>query len=53
MDLKAAGLDHNEPRFEFHMMILNDQGFIKLEDGDAGIGLDKSRTVLRRGRFCR
>jgi hypothetical protein len=41
-ELKAAGLDHNEPQFEFHMMILNDQGFIMRDDSDAGIGLYKS-----------
>ena len=26
-DLKAAGLDYNDKRSEFHMMIVTDQGF--------------------------
>lgn len=40
-DLKAAGLDHNDAQFEFHMMILNDQGFVQREDRAPGIGLLK------------
>lgn len=42
MDLKAAGLDYQDAKFEFHMMILCDQGFIEQDDGDPGIGLVKS-----------
>jgi hypothetical protein len=41
-DLKAAGCDYNDKRFEFHMMILTDQGFIERDDGDPGFGLTKS-----------
>ena len=41
-DLKAAGLDYNDKQFEFHMMILTDQGFIARDDGDVGFGLTKS-----------
>lgn len=41
-DLKAAGFDYNDMQFEFHMMILNDQDFIKQDDGDSGFGLIKS-----------
>jgi hypothetical protein len=41
-DLKAAGFDYNDKQFEFHMMILTDQGFIELDDGDPGFGLTKS-----------
>ena len=40
-DLEAAGLDHNDAQFEFHMMILNDQGFVEREDRRPGIGLLK------------
>jgi uncharacterized protein DUF2513 len=42
MDLKAAGFDYDEPQFEFHMKILNDQSFVELDNGDTGIGLTKS-----------
>jgi hypothetical protein len=38
-DLQASGLDYNDMQFEFHMGILNDQGFIVR---DAGFGLFKS-----------
>ena len=41
-DLKAAGFDYYDKQFEFHMMILTDQGFIEQDDGDSGFGLIKS-----------
>ncbi len=41
-DLKLAGLDYNDKRFEFHLMILTDHGFIERDDGDPGFGLTKS-----------
>jgi hypothetical protein len=41
-DLKAAGFDYYDKQFEFHMMILNEQGFIQQDDGDPGFGLIKS-----------
>jgi Hypothetical protein (DUF2513) len=41
-DLKAAGFDYYDKQFEFHMMILSDQGFIEQDDGDPGFGLTKS-----------
>jgi len=41
-DLKAAGFDYNDKLFEFHMMILVDQGIIEQDDGDPGFGLVKS-----------
>jgi len=41
-ELKAAGLDYSDERFEFHMMILTDQGLIERDDGDPGFGLTKS-----------
>lgn len=40
-DLQTAGFDYNNPQFEFHMMILTDQRFIELDDGDRGFGLTK------------
>jgi hypothetical protein len=40
-DLQTAGFDYNDPRFEFHMKILNEQGFIEQDDGDPGFGLIK------------
>ena len=40
-DLKAAGFDYNDANLEFHMAILNDQGFIRQDDGDPGFGLTK------------
>lgn len=40
-ELKAAGLDYSDERFEFHMMILTDQGLIERDDGDPGFGLTK------------
>jgi len=41
-DLKAAGFDYDTPEFEFHMAILDDNGFIRQDDGDPGFGLTKS-----------
>lgn len=41
-DLKAAGFDNSDPKFEFHMRILTDQGFIEQDNGDTGFGLSKS-----------
>lgn len=41
-DLKTAGFDYGDPKFEFHMMILADHGFIKQDDGSPGFGLTKS-----------
>jgi len=41
-DLKTKGFDYDDPKFEFHMKILDDQRFIEQDDGDAGFGLIKS-----------
>jgi hypothetical protein len=41
-NLKAAGFDYSEDRFEFHMKILDDQRLIEQDDGDRGFGLIKS-----------
>ena len=40
--LETAGFDYNNQQFEFHMMILTDQGFIARDDGSRGFGLIKS-----------
>ena len=45
-DLKADGFDYNDPKFEFHMAILDDQGFIQQDGGDPGFGLRKSKRIL-------
>jgi hypothetical protein len=41
-DLKEAGFDYNDAEFEFHLAILDDQGFIQQDDGHSGFGLTKS-----------
>jgi predicted nucleotide-binding protein len=41
-DLKTAGCDYGDPKFEFHMKILTDHGFIEQDDGSPGFGLEKS-----------
>jgi hypothetical protein len=41
-DLRTAGMDCADMRFEFHLMILTDHGFIQRDDGDPGFGLVKS-----------
>jgi len=46
-ELKAAGFDYSDPKFEFHMMILTDQCFIQQDDGDPGFGLIKSMDGLQ------
>ena len=40
-ELEKAGLDYNEPRFEFHMNLLLDQGYIASDSRRGGFGLDK------------
>jgi hypothetical protein len=40
-ELKSAGFDYSDRQFEFHMMILTDQGFIERDDRDPGFGLIK------------
>lgn len=42
VDLKASGLEYNDPRFEFHMKISADQHLIERDNGGAGFGLTKS-----------
>jgi predicted nucleotide-binding protein len=41
-DLIIAGFDYHDKRFEFHVVILNEQGFIEQDGGYPDIGLDKS-----------
>lgn len=41
-DLKAEGFDYSDPKFEFHMKIINDQHVIERDDGDPGFGIFKS-----------
>jgi hypothetical protein len=41
LDFEEAGLDYEDPQFEFHMAILTDKGFIERDDGDPGFGLSK------------
>jgi hypothetical protein len=40
-DFRLAGLDYNEAKFEFHIAILYDQGFVGQDDGDPGFELTK------------
>ena len=39
--LDAAGFDHNDKQFEFHMKILDDRHLIERDAGDPGFGLLK------------
>jgi hypothetical protein len=41
-DLNAAGFDYSVPKFEFHMRLMDDQGFIEQDDGSPGLGIAKS-----------
>ena len=40
-NLKSKGFDYSDPKFEFHMKILNDQHLIEDDDGKRGFGLIK------------
>ena len=40
-ELEKAGLDYHEARFEFHMELLLDQGYIASDSRRGGFGLDK------------
>jgi hypothetical protein len=41
-ELEDAGLSIDDPKFEFHMMLLQDGGFVESESEAGGIGLSKS-----------
>jgi hypothetical protein len=40
-ELEGAGLSIDDPKFEFHMMLLQDGGFVESESRAGGIGLSK------------
>lgn len=41
-ELEGAGLSIDDPKFEFHMMLLHDGDFVESESRSGGIGLSKS-----------
>jgi len=41
-ELKLWGFNYYDKQFEFHMMIVTEQGLIERDDGDPGFGLFKS-----------
>jgi hypothetical protein len=41
-ELEGAGLLLNDPKFELHMMLLRDGGFVESESNAGGIGISKS-----------
>jgi hypothetical protein len=41
-ELEGAGLLLDDPKFELHMMLLRDGGFVESESNAGGIGLSKS-----------
>jgi hypothetical protein len=41
-ELQNAGLSIDDPKFEFHMMLLQDSSFVESELSAGGIGLSKS-----------
>jgi hypothetical protein len=45
-ELECAGLSLDDPKFEFHMMLLQDGRFIESESSAGGIGLSKSADGL-------
>ena len=40
-ELEAAGFSLDDPKFEFHMMLLQDSGFVESQSRAGGIGLAK------------
>jgi hypothetical protein len=40
-ELQRSGLDYEDPRFEFHLKRLADDGYVESDSGRGGIGLDK------------
>jgi hypothetical protein len=40
-ELEGAGLSLDDPKFEFHLMLLQDGGFVESESRAGGIGLSK------------
>ena len=41
-ELEGAGFSLNDPKFEFHLMLLQDGGFVESESRAGGIGISKS-----------
>lgn len=39
-ELKQRGTPYEEPRFEFHLRLLQDQGFVERDDGEPGLGIE-------------
>ena len=42
MELAEAGLSRDDPKFEFHMKLLEDEGLVEGVSKGSGIGLDRS-----------
>jgi hypothetical protein len=40
-ELEGAGFSLDDPKFEFHMMLLHDGGFVESDSEGGGIGLSK------------
>lgn len=41
-ELEGAGFSLDDPKFEFHMMLLHDGGFVESDSNSGGIGLSRS-----------
>lgn len=46
-ELQEAGIDYDDPKFEFHMHLLLDHGYIESESRKGGFGLEKSADGYR------
>lgn len=45
-ELKESGLDYQSKEFMLHLRLLEDNGFVSREDGEWGLGLDRSADGL-------
>jgi len=45
-ELRERGINIESKEFRFHMQLLEDDGFIRREDGEWGLGLDRSADGL-------
>jgi hypothetical protein len=45
-ELQERGIDCESKGFRFHMQLLEDDGFVRREDGEWGLGLDRSADGL-------
>jgi hypothetical protein len=41
-DIERAGIPFDDQEFYFHLRLLNDDGFVEREDGEPGIGAERS-----------